>query len=53
MNKKNALFFWSFGTPLLVSGILALLPCNWQAWFGIIVGLVLMVFSGYLYLKKE
>lgn len=53
MNKKNAIFIWSFGTPLLVSGILALLPCNLQAWFGIILGLVSMIYSGYLYSKKE
>ncbi|MBO7098449.1 MAG: hypothetical protein J6W21_01125 [Bacteroidaceae bacterium] len=51
--KENAPFVWSFGTALLVSGIFALLPCNWQAGFGIILGLSLMIFSGYFFLKKE
>ena len=52
-NKENALFVLSFGTAQLVSGLLAQLQSNWQAGFGIVLGLSLMIFSGYLYPQKE
>ena len=51
--KENAPFVWSFGTALLVSGLWAQLQSNWQAWLGIILGLALMIYSGYFFLKKE
>jgi len=51
--KENALFVLSFGAPQFVSGILAQLPSNWQAWIGIILGLSLMIYSGYFYPQKE
>ena len=51
--KENALFVWGVGSALLVSGLWAQLPSNWQAGFGIILGLSLMIYSGYFFLKKE
>ncbi len=53
MNKEYAPFVWSFGSALLVSGLWAQLQSNWQAWIGIILGLSLMIFSGYFYPQKE
>ena len=53
MNKKYAPFVWSFGTALLVSGLWAQLQSNWQAWLGIILGLALMIYSGYFFLERE
>ena len=51
--KEIARIVWSFGVPLFVSGSFAFLPSNWQAWIGIILGLSLMIFSGYFYPQKE
>ena len=52
-NKENASIVLSFGAPLFVSGILAQLPSNWQAWLGIILGVLLMSYSYFLYSKIE
>ena len=52
-NKENALFVWGVGSALLVSGLWAQLQSNWQAWLGIILGVALMIYSGYFFLKKE
>ena len=51
--KENALFVWGVGSALLVSGIFAFLPSNWQAWLGIILGVILMSYSYFLYSKIE
>ncbi|MBO7099997.1 MAG: hypothetical protein J6W21_09030 [Bacteroidaceae bacterium] len=51
--KENALFVWRFGVPLFFSGSFAFLPGNWQPWIGIILGLALMIYSGYFYPQKE
>ena len=51
--KENALFVWRFGVPLFFSGSFAFLPSNWQPWIGIILGVIFMSYSYFLYPQKE
>lgn len=51
--KENASIVLSFGAPQFVSGILAQLPSNWQAGFGIILGVILITYSYFFYSKIE
>ena len=51
--KENASIVLSFGVPLFFSGSFAFLPSNWQAWLGIILGVILMSYSYFLYSKIE